>query len=60
MNLVSCEYCGVVVDIDRLDFPDINEGTDSLVDDKAAWDGEKYVSSLPCPVCKTDKAIMNK
>ena len=55
MNLISCNNCGVVLDKDKLKFPDedevefqLQEGNDKV----AEWNGDKYVALTPCPVCK--------
>jgi hypothetical protein len=53
MNIISCEKCGVVLDKDRLPFPDdVYDGHEGCVDaQKAGWDGENWVAKVPCPVC---------
>ena len=55
MNLASCNICGIVLDKDRIYFPDpyntTEEGTE--LNEHAHWDGDEYVSGIPCPVCKT-------
>jgi len=54
MNLISCEECGVVIDVGRLYFPhDIYKDDGTIGDDLAVWDGEDYVAYLPCPVCNS-------
>ena len=40
MKLISCEYCGVVVDVDRCD-----------VMEKNGWSFETY-TYIECPVCE--------
>ena len=52
MNLISCEWCGVVLDKNHLEFPDAYEEFGNA-DPNAVWDGEKHVSTIECPVCKT-------
>jgi hypothetical protein len=59
MNLRSCDSCGVVLDSDKLMFPDQKQWwhEDGSVDETlAGW--SKYSSAwrakVPCPVCKSD------
>jgi hypothetical protein len=57
MNLVSCDDCGVVLDKDKLVFPD----TDQVEDDETGtydpdaivWNpnGSSWCVWVPCPVC---------
>lgn len=54
MNLASCDGCGVVLDKDKLNFPDPNdfllEGggvDDSLV----VWVGADPIAFTACPIC---------
>jgi len=52
MKLTSCENCGVVLDADNAPFP---TESDMEADDyghrTSSWNGEKYVSTMPCPAC---------
>jgi len=50
MNLISCDSCGVVLDKDKLYFPDAY-AEDEKKSKSAYWNGERYVSSVPCPIC---------
>ena len=55
MNLVSCEGCGVVLDRNRLNFPDPDKvwKDDGSVDlDLACYSDGEYVPKVPCPVCE--------
>lgn len=55
MNLTSCDNCGIVLDKDKITFPDDCWDEDGCVkEDKATWDDsrEKYVPFVKCPVCK--------
>ena len=54
MNLISCGMCCVVLDKDKLIFPYIWEEDGTLIDCDAEWDGDEYVSVIPCPVCKSN------
>ena len=52
MNLISCNNCGIVLDKDRLDFPDELIFEPGMLDmSKATWTGDKYVPYISCPVC---------
>lgn len=51
MKIHSCTNCGVMLDLDCIDKPEI-EDEDGVVDtDKAYWTGEEHVPILKCPVC---------
>jgi len=52
MNLISCANCGVVLDKNRLVFPDIYDDDGCVVRGLAEWTGDKYVAVVSCPVCK--------
>jgi hypothetical protein len=57
MKLISCESCGVVLDLDRLDFPSHWWTEDGEVDTtKAIWDSDtmSYVPFIRCPVCNSE------
>jgi hypothetical protein len=54
MNIISCENCGVVLDKNRLRFPDDIYRDGSIDDQKAAWDGDNWVAKVICPVCGSD------
>jgi len=56
MKIISCEYCGVLVDADRIKFPSesaiwLENGTAD--ETKSVWDDymEDYVPATWCPVC---------
>ena len=52
MNLLSCNSCGVVLDKDKLIFPDThNHDSQELIKENAEWNGEKHVSIISCPAC---------
>jgi len=53
MNIISCDNCGVMLDADKLDFPeDVWEYDGSVNPDLADWDeGVLYPKTL-CPVCQ--------
>lgn len=51
MNLISCDHCGVVLDASKLKFPDVYD-EDGNIESLAHWTGDKFVSTMPCPVCE--------
>jgi hypothetical protein len=52
MNLRSCNNCGVVLDLDALHFPKLIHYPDMTINNNlAAWDGDRYVPKVDCPVC---------
>ena len=58
MNLVSCERCGVVLDQNKLNFPDIyNHDTQELIAANCVWYDalDKYIPVVNCPVCGNKK-----
>ena len=54
MNLISCNECGVVLDKNKLSFPDVEDDGSPIDNTKAAWDGRSIVAKVDCPVCKSD------
>lgn len=55
MYLISCDNCGVVFDSKKLKFPDFIYTNDGDVDTNlAAYNGDKWVAKVSCPLCKTD------
>ena len=59
MNLISCDGCGVVLDKDKLNFPEGIHDDEGVVDDtKASWNGRAWVASIQCPVC--DQVILSE
>jgi len=57
MNLKSCDNCGVVLDFDKLYFPNDIIKDDGCVDlEIAAWskNWDTFVPKLSCPVCQSD------
>jgi hypothetical protein len=53
MNLRSCENCGIVVDVDIVNFPDDMYDHNNEIDEKCVewYDGE-FVVFINCPLCK--------
>ncbi len=56
MNLTSCGGCGVVLDKDKLIFPDTYDDDGSVIDEASEWSGREgdFIAVVPCPVCKTN------
>lgn len=53
MNLISCDSCGVVLDKNKLRFPEDIWTEDGCVDmTKAVWKDKDHKPFVPCPVCK--------
>jgi hypothetical protein len=55
MNLQSCDSCGVVLDIDKLHFPDSKhyEREDGTLDEsRVMWTGYAWRPFVNCPVCQ--------
>lgn len=53
MNLISCDNCGVVLDVGKLDFPVFDPYDLRDVDELFAWDKDRgeWVPTVHCPVC---------
>lgn len=54
MKLTSCDGCGVMLDADKLRFPEIRDDEGRIVDGAAVWTGDDFVAIVPCPVCGAD------
>lgn len=53
MNITSCEQCGVVLDKDRLEFPEkYDHDTGEAIEGQSIWVGNDFVAVVECPVCK--------
>jgi hypothetical protein len=54
MNFISCEDCGVILDLGRIEVPSM-EGKNGEINDKTAgWRGRSYEPKITCPVCKAE------
>jgi hypothetical protein len=54
VNLISCDTCGVVLDKDKLKFPeDISDDEGIVSSHLAVWTGDKYVPYVNCPLCNS-------
>lgn len=49
MKLFSCWNCGVVLDADKICWPDLSRVLPTATN--SVWDGDRYVPVLHCPVC---------
>ncbi len=55
MKLISCDFCGVVLDADKLNFPEDMEDEDGCIDDNKARYNQRdkeYQIYVHCPVCE--------
>ena len=43
MKIISCNCCGVVLDLDKICFLD---------EDSDIWNGDEFIATTKCPVCK--------
>lgn len=52
MDLISCQWCGIVLDKNRITCPEIWDTlTGELLPEMAIWNGEEHVPAVKCPVC---------
>ena len=57
MNLCSCDECGIVLDKDKLNFPDEERFADKdgeFNSKKCVWNGSGFTAIVQCPVCQSD------
>jgi primosomal protein N' len=52
MRLISCENCGIVIDIDRIKEPLIYNEDGTVDISKCRWDGVNHIPTIECPCCK--------
>ena len=58
MNLLSCDGCGVVLDVDKIGIPDIHNEDDIGYNIEVAMRVEdRYVPGIKCPVCGMRTAL---
>jgi hypothetical protein len=53
MHLISCDGCAILLDANKLNWPDI-ESTDGLIEaenNRAIWFNDRFVPVVLCPVC---------
>lgn len=56
MDIVSCNWCGVVLDAHKLAFPDPDgnmDGDSLYATDQYEWVSDKFVPIVKCPVCQS-------
>lgn len=54
-NLISCDNCAVVLDVDKLNFVDnkhYHKDDGSVNEEKVVLTAAGYMPYVPCPVCK--------
>ena len=53
MNIISCDGCGVVLDKDKINFPEPLGYGGSVMYSNVTWDEEEqeWVGTVPCPAC---------
>lgn len=56
MNIISCSKCGVLLDKNKLNFPENIYDKDGNIDlKKAVWGNHHdWVAKVQCPVCSGD------
>lgn len=52
MRLISCKYCGVVLDTDMIPEPKIRDADGVIIDGRAGWTGDDFQPMIECPCCK--------
>jgi len=52
MNLISCVCCGVVLDKDKLIFPDTHDDEYELIEENVKWNNDEHSAFISCPVCE--------
>lgn len=53
MNIISCEGCGVVLDLGRINAPNMEDKDGNINNETASWRNSNYEPKIACPVCKT-------
>lgn len=53
MKLISCSYCGVVIDTDRIIEPSVYDHDTGDILDEGSFDSDsgEYKPSMECPAC---------
>ena len=55
MNLTSCDSCGIVLDLDKIDIHSPEECFDKddvIIDSRVIWESDSCFVAIPCPCCK--------
>lgn len=54
MRLISCDNCGIVLDDDKVKWPEMWDDEGEFIEGSGQWDGDRFVPVMPCPVCKEE------
>lgn len=54
MRLISCDNCAVILDEDKIEWPEMYDDEGEFINGTGEWDGDvdTYQPVIPCPVCK--------
>ena len=53
MRLISCENCGILLDTERIEKPDIYDGEDGEISQEAVYVYFKgFIPTIICPACE--------
>lgn len=53
MKIISCENCGGVIDIDRIDEPIIYNDDGTINEERAIYIKRDFHPAIICPLCKS-------
>jgi hypothetical protein len=56
MKLITCYNCGIVLNLDAIEIPDIVNDDGTIDKDNAIWNSIKckFLPIIFCPVCKNE------
>jgi len=57
MNLDSCENCGIVVDLNNVNYIDSDEDDGGYIEEEMVWGGDGYLETWKCPICETPNGV---
>jgi len=58
--MISCDNCAVVLDANKIDFPDNFINDDGSVNEEfAMWNGHDFIPKTKCPLCGSDIEIQD-
>ncbi len=63
MTLISCQYCGVVIDTNRICEPNVwDDQTENydIIEGNSVWIGGNLVPGIDCPCCRQKIAFSGK
>jgi hypothetical protein len=52
MNLISCDNCGVVLDVDKIEQLPMHDDEGNFIKENIAIENLKYFPAIMCPICK--------